>query len=141
MFQSSLPVLLFLPQNTTLLLRGGTNVSNSPATEYIEYILLPFLQRHFSIDCQIETRTRGFSSRGGGELFVRVERLRRKLRCVRVLERGEIVEFIGIVWSARREYKNVTRPPWKSFEEPTPLGCRLRSYQRSSLCSTRCFPP
>ena len=109
-FQSSLPVLLFSPHETNLLLRGGTNVSKSPSADFTTHILLPFLQRHFGIECHLEIRKRGFSSRGGGEVFIRVCPLKRKLRCISLIERGEIVSFTGSVWTARQEYGNVPRP-------------------------------
>ena len=106
-FQSALPVLLFSGYDTKLLLRGGTNVQESPAVEYIEYILLPFLKTHFNISCQLDVRSRGFSSKGGGEVFLTVEKLKAGLKCAKILDRGEIVEFTGIIWTARQHYQNV----------------------------------
>src|SRR5271154_4427387 len=107
-FQSALPVLLFSPHETTLVLRGGTNVQRSPTINHTEYILLPFLRTHFGIECDLEIRKRGFASHGGGEVKVRISPLEHKLKCISLLDRGEIVSFTGIIWTARQEYQNVT---------------------------------
>jgi RNA 3'-terminal phosphate cyclase (ATP) len=104
-----LPVLLFSGCDTKLLLRGGTNVQASPAVEYIEYILLPFLKTYFDVNCHLEVRTKGFSSKGGGEVFMRIEGLKKRLRCIEILNRGEVIEFTGVIWTARQKYHNV--PP------------------------------
>jgi RNA 3'-terminal phosphate cyclase (ATP) len=107
-FQSALPVLLFSPHDTKLLLKGGTDVQQSPAVDYTKYILLPFLKKYFGIECSLDIRKRGFSSYGGGELFINITALENKLKCISLLERGEIVSFQGIIWTARQEYDNVS---------------------------------
>ena len=112
-FQSALPVLLFAPHETTVVLRGGTNVQKSPAIDFTKDILLPFLKTHFGIECALEIRKRGFSSHGGGEVMVTISPLEHKLNCISLLDRGEIVSFHGIIWTARQEYQNVlsSSPP------------------------------
>ena len=107
-FQSALPVLLFAAHETTVVLRGGTNVQKSPAIDYTKYILLPFLKTHFGIECALEIRKRGFSSHGGGEVMGTISPLQHKLKCISLLDRGDIVSFTGIIWTARQEYQNVT---------------------------------
>jgi RNA 3'-terminal phosphate cyclase (ATP) len=110
-FQSALPVLLFAPHETTVVLRGGTNVQKSPAIDYTKYILLPFLNMHFGIECALELRKRGFSSHGGGEVMVTISPLQHKLKCISLLDRGEIVSFTGIISTTRQEYQNVPPSP------------------------------
>ena len=100
-------MLLFTPFSTNVLLRGGTDVQKSPPIDYTKHILLPFLKKLFGIECNIEIRKRGFSSYGGGELFVTVDPLEHKLKRINLLERGDITGFTGIIWSARQEYPNV----------------------------------
>ena len=107
-FQSALPVLLFSPHATNVLLRGGTNVQKSPAIDYTKHILLPFLNSHFGIECVLDIRKRGFSSHGGGEVIVTISPLKYKLKCISLLDRGDVVSFTGVVWTARQEYQNVT---------------------------------
>ena len=107
MFQSVLPVLLFAPHSTKVVLRGGTDVQKSPPIDYTKYILLPFLKKHFGIESTLEIRKRGFSSHGGGELFLTVDPLEHTLKCINIRERGDITGFTGIIWTARQEYPNV----------------------------------
>jgi len=109
---------LFSEYDTTLLLRGGTNVSKSPSIEYIEYILLPFLKTHFNVKVQLDVRSRGFSSQGGGEVFLRIERLKKPLPCVEVLDRGEVVEFTGVIWSSGQESQKVSPHPFPCNQNP-----------------------
>jgi RNA 3'-terminal phosphate cyclase len=99
-------VLLFSPWATKLVLRGGTEVQNSPSIGYAKFILLPFLRTHFNIECDIDIRRRGLND-GGGEIIVNVTPLQRKLNCISFRERGEIKAFKGIIWSAKQEYENV----------------------------------
>jgi RNA 3'-terminal phosphate cyclase (ATP) len=112
-FQSALPVLLFAPHETKLVLRGGQNVQKSPAIDYTKHILLPFLKKHFGIECNLDVRKRGFSSHGGGEAFITISPLEYKLKCISLLDRGEITSFTGVIWTARQEYHNVTPPFFK----------------------------
>jgi len=49
-------------------------------------------------------------SHGGREVFVTISPLEHKLKCISLLERGEIVSFTGIIWTAREEYQNVIPP-------------------------------
>jgi len=107
-FQSALPVLLFAPHETKLLLRGGTDVQKSPAIDYTKHILLPFLNKHFGIDCTLDVRKRGFSSHGGGEAFITISPLKHKIKCISLRERGEISSFRGIIWTARTQCDNVS---------------------------------
>ncbi len=100
-------MLLFAPHETKLVLRGGTDVQKSPPVDYTKYILLPFLKKHFGIECDLDVRKRGFSSHGGGEVFVTISPMEYKLKCISLLDRGEITSFTGIIWSAKQEYKNV----------------------------------
>ena len=107
-FQSALPVLLFAGHETKLILKGGTDaISKAPPIDFTKHILLPFLQRHFRIECTLDIRKRGFSSYGGGEAFVTIQPLEHPLKCISLLDRGQITSFTGVVWSARQEYPSV----------------------------------
>jgi RNA 3'-terminal phosphate cyclase len=116
-FQSALPVLLFAPHETKLVLRGGTDVQKSPAIDYTKYILLPFLKKHFGIECDLDVRKRGFSSHGGGEAFITISPLEYKLKCISLLDRGEVNSFTGIIWTARQEYQNVAHHRFSSVAD------------------------
>ena len=106
-FQSALPVLLFRQHETRLLLRGKTDKQKSLAIDYTKYIFLPFLNRHFGIKCTLDVRKRGLPYMGDGELFITISPLKQKLRCISLLERGEITSFMAIIWNAKQEFKNV----------------------------------
>ena len=107
MFQSALPVLLFAPHDTTLILKGGTDVQKSPSVDYMRYILLPVLKKHFGVESEVEVRTRGLSPHGGGELLITIKALEHKMKCISLIERGNITSFQGIIWTARQECENV----------------------------------
>lgn len=50
LLQAALPcAMLGRPNETTMVLRGGTNVSFSPPVDFIEYVLLPLLTRFFQV--------------------------------------------------------------------------------------------
>jgi RNA 3'-terminal phosphate cyclase (ATP) len=106
-FQSVLPVLLFSPHSTKVVLRGGTDFQKSPPVDYTNHILLPFLKKHFGVESTLEIRKRGFSSHGGGELFLTIDPLEDQLKCINIRERGDITGFTGIIWTSRQEYANV----------------------------------
>ena len=78
-FQSALPVLLFAKHQTKLILRGKTDEETVPPIDYTKFIFLPFLKKHFGIDCQLEVHKRGVSSLGRGEVSITVKPLSRKL--------------------------------------------------------------
>lgn len=108
-FQSALPVLLFAEEDTTLLLRGGTDaLTAAPPVYFTHLILLPFLKKHFGIECEIDIQKRGFTSFGGGQLGVRISALKNPLRCISLLERGEISSFTAEIWIARQQYETVS---------------------------------
>jgi len=109
LLQSSLPLLLFAPQDTTLLLRGGTDaLTTCPPVDFTRFILLPFLKRHFGIECDLHLRKRGFPSFGGGELSVEISALKSPLKCISLLERGDITSFTAQIWTARESYEKVS---------------------------------
>jgi RNA 3'-terminal phosphate cyclase len=87
MFQSILPVLLLLAREpTTLTLGGRTDEPHSPAAYYMRYIILPFLSKHFGINCQLDIMTRSCSDQSDGEI-VAITPVDRKLRCISLLEK------------------------------------------------------
>jgi hypothetical protein len=106
-FQSVLPVLLFARQQTTLVLRGRTDEPKSPAADYMQYILLPFLSTHFAIDCDLIITKRCCSNQSDGEMLVTVKPVERKLRCISLLEKGRLSSITGVIWTTKHEYKIV----------------------------------
>lgn len=110
-FQAALPVLLFTHKESQLELRGGTDVSKCPPADYTNHILLPFLKTHFGINCELVVTKRGFCSAGAGEMSVKTTPLERKLNCISLRERGEIISFTAVIWTALHEYGTVSHNP------------------------------
>jgi len=107
-FQSALPVLLFAKHQTKLILKGKTDEETVPPIDYAKFILLPFLTKYFGIDCTLEVHKRGVSSLGGaGEVSITVNPVSRKLDCISLLERGNIISFTCIIWNTKEDYQMV----------------------------------
>lgn len=102
--QSALPVLLYAHHETTIVLKGRLDKHSSPELDYAKCILLPFLNRHFGIECSLDVRKRSLDE---AELFITVTPLKRKLKCISLLERGKIDSFAGVIWNVREEYDSV----------------------------------
>lgn len=105
LLQIALPVLLFTSSPcppSVLTLRGGTNAANAPQIDYTKHVLLPFMRRHFGLECvDLEIRKRGYFPRGGGEVSVAVSPFfaggpRERLKGVSLLTRGRVVSVGGI---------------------------------------------
>ena len=85
-------------QSTQLVLRGGTNVPFSPQYEYIEHVLMPTLRR-LGVQVSLSLNRRGCFPSGGGEVVVEVQGVEGSLPPLQMLERGEVKEIGGRVWS------------------------------------------
>ena len=101
LLQIALPLLLFSPTTvpaSTLTLLGGTNATMAPQVDYTQNVFLPFLQRHFGLDnnVDIHLKKRGYFPKGGGEVDLRVIPLcgDRTLRSFSLLDPGK-VKWIG----------------------------------------------
>lgn len=103
LIQIALPLLLFSPVSvpaSTLTLLGGTNATMAPQVDYTQRVFLPFLQRHFGLDnnVDIHIKKRGYFPKGGGEVDLLVTPLsgERKLRSFSLLEPGKVKWIAGI---------------------------------------------
>ena len=74
MLQAALPAILMLRpgRRTVLRLRGGTNVSFSPAADHAKLVLAPNLAL-MGVRLDVDVARRGFHPEGGGELLVAVD--------------------------------------------------------------------
>ena len=70
--QALIPVLLFSKQPSSLELIGGTHVSHSPTTDYLEQVFLPAISR-FGAKASLKANACGFYPKGCGSLSVSVE--------------------------------------------------------------------
>lgn len=91
-----------------MVIRGGTDVSWSPSTSYLETILSPILSKHMNIKMKVETIRHGFYPKGNGEAKLTVTPLRKgeTITPITLTERGE-VESISIKAFISRIPKNI----------------------------------
>jgi hypothetical protein len=75
----------------------------------MRYIFLPFVGRHFGIeyDLQVQGRKAPTGNLGEGDATVTIKPLKQRLRCISILERGEVCSITGIIWNAKEEHKTV----------------------------------
>ncbi|KAJ7550319.1 hypothetical protein O6H91_07G094700 [Diphasiastrum complanatum] len=92
LLQVCLPILLFAPNNSELVLKGGTNVSFSPPIDYTKHVLVPLIQKHFGVTVDIEIVRRGFMPRGGGIINVKIQPAK-LLPPIHMVDRGIIVSI------------------------------------------------
>lgn len=98
MLQAALPAILMLRpgRRTVLRLRGGTNVSFSPAADHAKLVLAPNLAL-MGVRLDVDVARRGFHPEGGGELLVAVD-APDALRPLRLEEaEATAVKVVGVV--------------------------------------------
>lgn len=76
--QAILPVLCCAPAPSRVILRGGTHVPWSPPFQYVQWVLLPMLQR-VGVDASLELIKAGWYPQGGGEVRLTVRPTQRWL--------------------------------------------------------------
>lgn len=85
--------------NSVVTLKGGTHVSWSPPTTYIEQVYLPVLQQ-MGVEAQMQLRAWGWYPQGNGELELQVTGLgggvSSPLRGIHLLERGALQQVRGL---------------------------------------------
>ncbi|KAJ3335853.1 hypothetical protein HDU93_004239, partial [Gonapodya sp. JEL0774] len=116
LIQGSLPVLLFTPGETRLVLRGGTDVDHSPPIDYITKVFqevvhgkLGLKPESGSAGFEIGVVRRGLHPRGGGEVIVDVRGLEsgQQLHGFSIVDRGRVESLTGYAWSSPRVPANV----------------------------------
>lgn len=93
LLQVSLPCLLFSPSAadpSTLVLRGGTNATQSPQIDYTQHVFLPFLRTHFRLDPQLQIVKRGYYPKGGGEVHLSIPPVTTPIPPVTLTARGKV---------------------------------------------------
>ena len=96
--QVALPCLLYGDKESSVSLRGGTNASFAPQVDHTVLVLCPVSKR-FGINFNISIVKRGYFPKGGGEVKVDIEPVR-KLSSVSLQDMGEVVEVVGIAFVA-----------------------------------------
>jgi RNA 3'-terminal phosphate cyclase (ATP) len=73
--QTLLPVLIFAPIPSTLIIKGGTHVPWSPPAHYLLAVFLPAL-REMGVVVDLEIKRWGFYPQGGGEIRLHLNPIR-----------------------------------------------------------------
>ncbi|MBE9125061.1 MULTISPECIES: RNA 3'-terminal phosphate cyclase [unclassified Coleofasciculus] len=85
--------------DSVVTLKGGTHVSWSPPTTYIEHVYLPFL-RQLDVQAQVQLRAWGWYPQGGGEVELQVTGngggVSSRLGSLHLLERGALQQVWGL---------------------------------------------
>eukprot|EP00667_Euglena_gracilis_P013046 EG_transcript_13436 len=100
LIQITLPCMLFSPQHSTLVLKGGTDLPLSPPLDEMRYVFSPVVRQWFGVEFVINLRRRGFYPRGRGEVQVVVHRpLASPLQGICLLDRGVVCAFYIYVFA------------------------------------------
>ena len=94
LLQTLIPLLLFANKKTTLEIRGGTAGLGSPNIEYLKHVTFPILEKMWVKKPQIEIIKQGFYPRGGGEVSITLEPIK-KLNALNLTDRGEVLDIQG----------------------------------------------
>ena len=86
--------LSFAEGPSTITITGGTHVSHSPCTDYLERQWLFFL-RKMGYDAEMQTMRAGFYPRGGGEVVMKINPSHMQ-RTIRIKDRGSLLRIKGI---------------------------------------------
>jgi RNA 3'-terminal phosphate cyclase (ATP) len=93
--QTIIPAVIFSKTDrTTITLSGGTHVPFSPSYHYLRYVFAPML-RAMGIDITLSIVSYGFYPKGGGKV-VAVIYPAKKIRPLRVTERGNLLRLTGV---------------------------------------------
>ena len=98
LLQVSLPCLLFADKKSSVSLRGGTNASFAPQVDHTLLVLCP-IAKGFGINFNINILKRGHFPKGGGEVTVEIEPVK-KLSPLSLQEMGEVTDVVGVVFVA-----------------------------------------
>ena len=98
LLQVALPCLLYASKISCVTLKGGTNASFAPQVDHTLLVLCP-VAKNFGINFDITIKRRGYFPKGGGEVKVDIEPVK-KLSCVCLKEMGEVLEVKGVAFVA-----------------------------------------
>lgn len=95
--QSLMLPLAFADSEAELEIRGGTDVSWSPPSDYLASVLLPELQK-LGYDAEFELIKRGYYPRGNGKVRLKTRPIK-SFRALALEERGRLLEIRGVAHS------------------------------------------
>lgn len=113
--QTLIPILCFMPRRTEVEISGGTDVPWSPPIDYLRNVIAHFLKL-LGVDLEVRLVRRGHYPVGGGLVSVSVNNSPVKLRAIKLLERGNVVEVRGVSHCVKLP-KHVAERQAKAAEE------------------------
>lgn len=87
--ETVLPALMLAPSPSTVTLRGGTHNPLAPPFEFVQYALLPLINK-MGAHVELRLLRRGFAPAGGGCIHASIQPAKR-LQRLELMQRGEIV--------------------------------------------------
>jgi len=120
MLQSLVPILIFVKQDSTLKLKGGTTVGMSPPVKYTQLIIQGLLKR-MGVDIDIQIAKEGFYPYGGGQADVKINPLGDNyIQPIEIVERGKIQKvYIEIItnWDEEETSNNYLKNMKKEIKK------------------------
>ncbi len=102
-----LPLGLFAEKPSVYHLTGGLFQDYAPSAFHLKYVLAPLLQT-MGAEMEIEIIRPGYVPRGGGELLLKINPLKEKLKPLILPEQGSIIEVKGIALSSLLKQRRVS---------------------------------
>lgn len=121
LLQALLLPCLFAPRTVTLKIKGGTSGKWQASVDYLQNLLIPYLQR-FVDTIEVKILKRGYYPKGGGEVSVKItprfmlstkfsewwKDLQNKCAKINLVEQGKVEQVRGVInLSKELEDKNV----------------------------------
>jgi RNA 3'-terminal phosphate cyclase (ATP) len=97
LLQASLPVLLFSPNVTDLVLTGGADMLISPSIDYMKLVLVPLLHRHFNVKVDVGILRRDCMPSGEALINVRTYPTE-SLPPICMCDRGSVIRVSSILY-------------------------------------------
>jgi len=113
--QTIIPIMLLMPEEVEVEIRGGTDVPWSPPIDYLRNVILYHLNM-LGAKVDVKLIRRGHYPRGGGIVTAKVLKTPVKLRPINLVSRGEVVRVKGISHCVKLP-KHVAERQAKAAEE------------------------
>ncbi len=105
LLQSLIVPMIFAKKKTTLIIKGGTDVSHSMPADYFKYVFLPHLNKYGNIEFKIIKR--GYYPKGNGMVEFSISPKENKQQII-LVEQGKLSHIKGVAHaSARLQKRNV----------------------------------
>ncbi|KAL4149986.1 hypothetical protein QTP88_003837 [Uroleucon formosanum] len=105
MIQSALPVAIFSHHNSSITMKGGTDVTFAPSMDYVKKVLFP-IYKLFGIHCEALINKRGFYPKGRGEVVLTVNPVTEYLKPIEIMNFGSQPSIKGFVFISGPKHQN-----------------------------------